>query len=332
MDNNNDNQVETPGGILREQRKKLDLSTHEVAKRIHLDVKIVEAIENNDHENMPTPIYVRGYLRSYAKIVGSDAGQIIDLYNAGSPPPPPDILPEVKPPTQASSSDKPVKAFTYLISLGLVLLLLIWYQSHFVVETPKNTDKETKEIPTSINGVDTTFEVVVHPTGWETPDSEEPVQDIEPEETMISINETLNETLQLQTDDGEESLRILTTDDTNTQLNIDDTDTQTNIDVTDTQTNIDDTNTQLNIIESGSSDSIILSLTDDSWIEVYDFEDNRLFYNLGIAGNQYSINGKAPFRIQLGYSDGVTVTFNGKKFDQSPYSRNGIARFKLPVE
>jgi len=124
---------DTAGQILRSEREKLDLSAQEIAKQIHLDVKIIESIENDSHEGMPTATYIRGYLRSYAKIVGADADKIIKLYNSDSPPPPPEILPEVKPPTQVSSSDKPVKAFTYLITLGLVLLLLIWYQSNFVV-------------------------------------------------------------------------------------------------------------------------------------------------------------------------------------------------------
>ena len=127
--------ITSPGKLLRAHREKLELSAQEVAKRVHLDIKVIEAIEDDNYASIPSPIYVRGYLRSYAKVVGADAEHVIGIYNADTPSELPEILPEVKPPTQASSSDKPVKAFTYLISLGLVLLLLVWYQSNFVVET-----------------------------------------------------------------------------------------------------------------------------------------------------------------------------------------------------
>lgn len=158
---------ETPGQILRAQREELKLSQEEIAAQIHLDVKIIEAIENDSQEGLPSAIYVRGYLRSYAKTVGTDADKIIELYNADSPPPPPEILPEVKPPTQVSSNDKPVKAFTYLITLGLVLLLLIWYQSNFVVDS--NKSEAVLNTATHINGVDITYPVISHSDSWQSP-------------------------------------------------------------------------------------------------------------------------------------------------------------------
>lgn len=303
MDNNNENMTSSPGQLLRAQREKLELSMQDIAKRIHLDIKIVEAIESDNHENMPTAIYVRGYLRSYAKVVGANAEEIIRLYDADSPPPPPEILPEVKPPTQASSSDKPVKAFTYLISLGLVLLLLIWYQSNFVVETKSEDQQLTDSSDTNkINGVDTSFEVVVHPDGWQTPASAVTAEDTT-DASETSPTEIQDEALQLQTDNGEGALGILPIDDT-----------------------------QIEPSEPLGPDSIILELTRDSWIEIVDANNEKLFHDLGIAGERHSISGTAPFRVLLGFSQGVTVKFNGKVFDQSPYSNNGIARFILPVQ
>ena len=300
IDNNPDS-YETPGLILRSEREKQGLSSQEIANRIHLDIKIVESIEQDSDEGMPAATYVKGYLRSYAKIVGADADHIINLYNSGSPQLPPEILPEVKPPTQVSSSDKPVKAFTYLITLGLVLLLLIWYQSNYVVETTTIIEPENYNTETSINGVDITYDIVQHPASWQSPKStpaEKPAIETSPE----SINQS--DRLELQPDDGEQTLGIISIDGIERKI-------------------------------SGSSigtgpDKIELTLSRDSWIEIDDANDTKLFNDLALGGEQYSINGTAPFEVLFGFSPGVTIKYNGELFNHSRYSSNGIARFKLP--
>ncbi|GJM06221.1 MAG: transcriptional regulator [marine bacterium B5-7] len=298
---NNDAELfDTPGLLLRTQREKQGLSAQEIAKRTHLDIKIVELIEQDSDEGMPAATYVRGYLRSYAKIVGVDPDHIITLYNSDSPQPPPEILPEVKQPSQVSSSDKPVKAFTYLITLGLVLLLLIWYQSNFVVDTSIINEPENYNSQTSINGVDITYDVVKHPSSWQSPKNITAPEPASPE----SANH--NDSLELQSDNGEQTLGILPIE------------------------RIDNKTTSS---ASGSGpDTIDLEVKRDSWIEIKDANDQKLFHDLALGGEKYSIHGTAPFNVLFGFSPGVTIKFNGKAFNHSRYSNNGIARFKLPEQ
>jgi cytoskeleton protein RodZ len=293
---------ESPGLILRSLREKLDLPQQEVANRIHLDIKIIESIDQDSFEGMPAATYVRGYLRSYAKIVGADADHIIKLYNSGTPDQPPEILPEVKPPTQVSSSDKPVKAFTYLITLGLVLLLLIWYQSNFVVETSTINEPENYNTETRINGVDITYDVINQSASWQSPKN---IPEEKPE--LESANPTSayqDDTLELQSDSGAQTLGIISID------------------------GIEGNSPSASAVTG--PDTIDLNLTRDSWIEIQDASDTRLFHDLALTGEKYSIRGTAPFEVLFGFSPGVTIKFNGKSFDHSRYSNNGIARFKLP--
>ena len=295
-DNNKKADQITPGLLLRAKRENLEMKLEEVAKNIHLEKKIIEAIEADDYENLPAAIYVRGYLRTYAKIVGADAEHIINLYNTDTPSEEPEILPEVKPPTQASSSDKPVKAFTYLISLGLVLLFLFWYQSNFVVDKKRVQDQqETNTTPAVINGVDTSYQVVAHPEGWRSP--------IIAEDDAIETSNKEIDTMEIQIESIDGSTELLPIENVLTE--------------------------QVGAI---GKDSLVLKLTRDSWIEVYGANDEQLFHDLGIAGEEYKIFGTTPFNVLLGYSNGVVVEFNGKSFDQTPYSSNGIARFTLPVQ
>ncbi len=117
-----------PGAELRAAREARDMSVSEVAARLHLHERMVEALESNDESRMPTPIFARGYLRNYARLTGLDPDAIVAAYDRLGQEGP-ELRPPARPPGQASSSDKAVKAMTYLLSLGLVLLLVAWWQS-----------------------------------------------------------------------------------------------------------------------------------------------------------------------------------------------------------
>ena len=83
---------------------------------------------------------------------------------------------------------------------------------------------------------------------------------------------------------------------------------------------------------TGGPDTVLLTVSKDSWIEIYDANDQRLFMDLGREGEQFQIDGTAPFNLILGYSPGVSIKFNDEAFDPEPYSNNGVARFRLPAE
>ena len=139
------------GARLRGRREELKLNIQDIAAQMRLEPRIIEALESESFEGLPAPLYVRGYIRGYAKILKLDANALVELYDSDAPGEPPEIIPEVKHPTQTSSSDKPVKAFTYLVTFTLVILLIAWWQSSFVVKTVSLpaavTEPETDEVP-----------------------------------------------------------------------------------------------------------------------------------------------------------------------------------------
>lgn len=127
-------QKHSAGGRLKQLRISAQYSVSEVAAKLHLDPKIIQALEANNYEKLPTALYVKGYIRSYAKLVGADYEELILLYESDATVEPPEITPEVRHPTQTSSRDRPVRAFTYTVSFALVLLLFAWWQSNFVLD------------------------------------------------------------------------------------------------------------------------------------------------------------------------------------------------------
>ena len=55
-----------------------------------------------------------------------------------------------------------------------------------------------------------------------------------------------------------------------------------------------------------------LDLTNDSWIEIYDSRDKKLFYDVASAGSVQTVSGRGPLRVVLGNAAGVTVEVDGQ--------------------
>ncbi|MEX2523686.1 MAG: RodZ domain-containing protein [Gammaproteobacteria bacterium] len=151
------------GETLKNLREERNLSVTEIAGRLHLDPRIIELLERDAFEDLPAGIFVRGYIRNYAKQLEVDPERLIEIYDETGGEEEPEIIPEVKHPRQTSSSDKPVKAFTYLLTLILVILLIAWWQSNFLI-----TDITDKAFPDKSDrgqppAFDYPFEVVKHP-------------------------------------------------------------------------------------------------------------------------------------------------------------------------
>lgn len=75
--------VALPGHRLKLAREDLHLSKDEVAHHLHLDVHIIDALESDDYGDLPSPAYICGYLRSYARILKLPEDEIVGAYSKG---------------------------------------------------------------------------------------------------------------------------------------------------------------------------------------------------------------------------------------------------------
>jgi cytoskeleton protein RodZ len=116
-----------PGERLQAARIQKGLSLEDVAGRMHLSPRILEAIEENNFEEITAPIFVKGYLRAYARIVALDEDdmiqQYVDYYSEEDPPisSTSNTIPEL------SVADVRIKWTTYLVVLVLAALLSAWW-------------------------------------------------------------------------------------------------------------------------------------------------------------------------------------------------------------
>ena len=64
------------GGRLAEARKAQNLTTADVARQLKLSVWQVEALEAGGYQRLPGPIFVRGFIRNYARLVKLDPNEL----------------------------------------------------------------------------------------------------------------------------------------------------------------------------------------------------------------------------------------------------------------
>lgn len=65
------------GNLLRLSREELRLSADEVSHMLHIRVRYIRALEEGKLKDLPGLTYTRGYLQSYAMLLGLDKEEII---------------------------------------------------------------------------------------------------------------------------------------------------------------------------------------------------------------------------------------------------------------
>jgi cytoskeleton protein RodZ len=283
----------TAGTLLRQLRERKNLAIHEIAAQMRLDPRTIEALEADNYQQFAADTYIRGYLRAYAKLLGVSGDEIISLY-ASQAPPPPEIIPDVKHPTQVSSSDRPVKAFTYLITFLLALMLGIWWwQNHSMFHS---TVKATAAQPTAAAPVSNPIAAPA---------------DI-PAEILVAIPEPdtaaapptpgpADGTAQVGEESGSPVVSAIAAP---------------------SEPAAEDQ-------AQPGPDAIFIRLNGDCWIDIRDRYDKTVYRDLARAGEELRLNGFAPFQVELGNAQGVIIEFNETPYDPAPVTTRGIARFIL---
>ena len=133
----------TIGAILREAREGRGISIEEAANVTRIGKNYLSALEEDLHEKLPNPAYVKGFLRIYAGFLGLSGDQLVARYDsetasasAGEAPP--------EPPPRQEIKGHP-KGRWYIPLLLLVLVLVV---SFFFGERQKPEQKQPEPVPT----------------------------------------------------------------------------------------------------------------------------------------------------------------------------------------
>ena len=70
------------GQVFIDGREALGITQEQAADSLNLSVRAIKAIENDDADRLPDIVYVNGYIRSYAKLLGIASQPLIDAWRA----------------------------------------------------------------------------------------------------------------------------------------------------------------------------------------------------------------------------------------------------------
>lgn len=73
------------GRLLAEKRNQKGMSLEEAATRLKLAPEKVRALEKGDYKGLPELVYVRGFLRNYARLVGMDTAELNRYLESATP-------------------------------------------------------------------------------------------------------------------------------------------------------------------------------------------------------------------------------------------------------
>lgn len=75
------------GTALRQARERRGLSIEAVEERTKIAPSVITALEEGNRDRFPHPVYARGFVRSYALLLGLDAAELCSHFSREYPVP-----------------------------------------------------------------------------------------------------------------------------------------------------------------------------------------------------------------------------------------------------
>lgn len=295
-----------PGERLRKQREQRGLTLAQVSSELHVDQRMLAALEADDFAALGAPIFVKGHLRSYARLLGLDPAELIAEYEAAQQPSAPTLVAHRPdgPRMDEHRSQAWVGWFGWIFLLLLGLLLAGWwyYQQEggadFVVS---NVPERMTTVPAQSRP--TVVAPVEEGDVGELEDSASPAEDEASGESETAPVEAPATAAPADNITAREPVVTQPPARTTTQPAM-----------------------------QAAGRGLVLEFNAESWVEVYDAEGRPILYDLLAAGTRREINATGQLRIFLGNAEGVEVYVGGKEFDLERHRRaDNTARFTVNV-
>ncbi|MEX4589697.1 helix-turn-helix domain-containing protein [Haemophilus influenzae] len=294
-------QVLSPGEIFRQTREALNLSLEDVAKEITLRPSILEQLENNEFIQKSTPaIFVKGYVRSYAKflrlpdsvwenIVFAETEKNDLGKNARS----------TRAVNQYSSHNRWIGRLTAIVFVIVIGMTGLWWWQSYQQNTQERDDLVQSYVASTENNQPATALVTTEETNKTVPETAAPVS--QPVEiTNNLLPEIAQENSVSQPKNDEKS-------------------------VSDIQSAVENPSISPTL-PIAKGDLVIEILTNSSWISVKDNARHVLAQKEYRQGEILTFNGN-EFSLIVGAPSNVRITYKGENYPLKVDGR--VAKFKL---
>ena len=131
--------IENFGSYLKHERELRGVPLEEISRITKIHIRFLEALEDNGFDELPGEVFIKGYIRSYANIIGSDVDEMLNSYEESIG----NKLIEKGPNSQSKSTNTAKKYIGFVIA-GLSILALLFFTKFIILDKNNPTAKIVK--------------------------------------------------------------------------------------------------------------------------------------------------------------------------------------------
>ena len=290
------------GARLRAGREKMGLTQLQAAEKLHVDAKVVESLEAERFDALGAPVFVRGHLKHYAELIGEHAPALLELYVGATKPTLPDLTRLPKAARRTSPSRLAVPALVVLI--GFVLVGVVWWIAKSV-GGPEGAKPKGGPQPVAI-APEITQEPAVAEGSGDVPRAVGGPSGTPGANPASATSGASSRALPAVKSAGAASAtpgagaRAVPAASGSAPT------------ASSSAPAAAGTATPSSTAARGKPMEVTLRFSADSWVEVYDANGQKLFYDVGSASSSHTVSGTPPFRVTVANAPGVSLDVNGK--------------------
>ena len=291
------------GQRLAAAREQHGLSRADVAARLKLPAKLIARLESDDYEGLTEGVFLRGYLASYARLVGVPVEQAASVAAAHT-----QTTPLIATGTISRSRyllDRYSVSATYLVLTAIIVVPAVWLATHGGLE--QNLARTTPLDP---------------PASISTP----------AHDASVSAAGGI-----LANTDATDRAAAATSNATSAPTDVR-TQEQTPVIASMTPFASVATSTFQPAVAAPSHASsatasgahqLDLTLSEASWVEITAADGRKLEYGILDAGSEHTYRSDGPVSVRLGNAQGARMRGDGAVIDLAPYQRANVAHMTL---
>ncbi|CAM4447229.1 helix-turn-helix domain-containing protein [Stenotrophomonas indicatrix] len=138
------------GTRLRQAREAAGLTLEDVGQRLRMPVQVVRSLEQEQWQKLGAPVFVRGQLRSYARLLGVDVSELLEQAQVG-PVVPPTLVSHTHTPRARRIAENLGRRALY-VGITAVLAVPVWFatRGHFDGTAPSPNTASLDVIPAAV--------------------------------------------------------------------------------------------------------------------------------------------------------------------------------------
>ncbi|EHU4916838.1 cytoskeleton protein RodZ [Vibrio vulnificus] len=303
--------IEQVGTLLKRKRESMGYTQKQVADRLRLRVNVIEQIDDNQFESSQVATFTRGYLRSYARLVGLDEKIILDaLDNTGDAQHQEQEMQSFSRKTNTEKHNSRIMLITWGIFIIITGISSLWWWQN----------QQENSLAQSVNQAAQLEDAVIE-------ESEPPLIDDVVMQEMDATTESneQNEVSSEESPASPESVEALEVETLEPIVEAE----------ADAESQVEPQAAVVKVTseapKANGETALTMAFRSDCWVQVKDASGKTLISGIRKSGQDLNLSGQAPFNVILGAPEGVTMTFASEPVDLSRYTAGKVARFTLPL-